>query len=60
MNDDLELTPEQIEAIRKTQAQYFREYRKKNPEKNKQACKRYWARRAAREQAAAAAAAGEG
>lgn len=53
MESNTELTPEQITAAKAARAKWAREYRKKHPEKNREACARYWARRAAREQAAA-------
>lgn len=39
-----ELTPEQIAAAKAARAKWAREYRAKNPEKNKEAIARYWAR----------------
>lgn len=44
-----ELTPAEKEAARLARNQYMREYRRKHPEKNKQAIARYWARRAEKE-----------
>lgn len=44
-----ELTPEQIAAAKAARAKWAREYRAKHPEKNKEAIRRYWARRAERE-----------
>lgn len=41
-----ELTPEQIAAARAARARWAREYRKKHPEKNREAIARYWARKA--------------
>lgn len=47
---DKELTPEQIAAAKAARAKWAREYRAKNPEKNKEAIRRYWARKAEQEQ----------
>lgn len=38
-----------IQAARAAKAKYYREYRKKNPEKHKLINDRYWAKRAKRE-----------
>lgn len=43
------LTPEEVEAAKAAKAKYAREYRAKNPEKNKEYIARYWARKAASE-----------
>lgn len=42
-------TEEEIARAKAARAKYAREYRAKNPEKNKEACRRYWIKRAARE-----------
>lgn len=47
MNDAV-LTDEQIRSARAARAAYAREYRRKNPQKNREAILRYWAKRAAR------------
>lgn len=46
MNNDEILTEEQIRSARAARAAYAREYRRRNPEKNKAAILRYWAKRA--------------
>lgn len=52
MADKRELTQEEMEAARRAKAQYARDYRRKYPEKNKQAIARYWAKRAAMQEQA--------
>lgn len=37
------------DLIKETKNKYFREYRKKNPQKSKEAQKRYWQRKAEQE-----------
>lgn len=41
-----ELTPEQIAKAKEAKAAYMRAWRKRNPEKVKAACQRYWAKKA--------------
>ena len=44
-----ELTPEQIAAAKAEHARWAREYRARYPERNRNAIRRYWARRAEQE-----------
>lgn len=41
------LSPEQVEAAKASRREYYRERYRKDPEKQRQANLRYWARRAA-------------
>lgn len=52
IQDAVTVTDDQESEIRKARAAYARQWRAKNPEANKQAIRRYWARRIEREGAA--------
>ena len=45
------MTEEELRAAKEAQAKYYREYRKRNPEKVRETNLRYWAKKAKQQQA---------